>query len=83
MQEFLWLDLNRDKIAYHALSEEEVEYAWHYRQDLIHKNHSLHGQYTESAGRCPSGRGIKIVWRYNVDWKGDRVVYVISAYGRH
>lgn len=82
MPEFLWLELNRTKIDYHGLSTDEVEHAWGNRRDIKRGNHPVHGAYTESFGRCPSGRVIKIVWRYDVDRNGERVVYVVTAYGR-
>ncbi len=79
MQEFLWIEWNRQKIDNHALSEEEVEYAWAYRTDIYDGNDPVNGPYWESIGQCPSGRWITIVWRYNQVVDRD-VVFVITAY---
>jgi hypothetical protein len=81
--DFLWLDWNRQKIDDHALSTDEVEFAWENRVDFAHGEHPENGPYTESFGRCPSGRVIKIVWRYDVDRNGEQVVFVITAHGRN
>lgn len=79
MDEFLWIDWNRAKIANHSLGEEEVEFAWRHRKDFRTTQHP-NGETTESFGQCPSGRWIKIVWRYNVDWDGENKVFVITAH---
>ena len=81
MDEFLWIDWNLQKIDAHNLASEEVEFAWRGRRDLRKGTHPIHGDYTESAGRCPSGRVISIVWRYNEGDDGVPVVFVITAYG--
>jgi hypothetical protein len=79
MPEFLWIDWNQQKIDNHNLSVGEVEFAWHRRVDVKKRTHATQGQYFESLGECPSGRIIRIVWRYNQE--GDRKpVFVITAY---
>lgn len=79
MQDFFWNDWNLQKIDNHALSMEEVEFAWHNRTDVYTGKDRLNGTYWESLGQCPSGRWITIVWRYNqvVDRE---LVFVITAY---
>jgi len=77
--EFLWIDWNLQKIDNHALSAEEVEHAWNNRIDQVVRTHPINGVYTESLGRCPSGRWITIIWRYNEGVDED-VVFVITAY---
>ena len=80
MREFKWIGYNRDKIGLHALSPEEVEFAWHRRLDVGGGDHPVHGPYTESDGFCPSGKLIRIVWRYDVGWDGEEKVYIITAF---
>jgi|GEM_PF-1161599 len=81
---FRWIEWNRDKIARHGLSTEEVEFAW--RRSLGQHRNQRGGSF-ESIGRIPSGRMIRIIWRWNevVDvWTSDgaaRVVFVITAHG--
>ena len=80
MAHFLWNDWNRQKIDNHALSTDEVEFAWeNNRIDLAEKDHPIHGQYWESMGQCPSGRWITIIWRYN-QVADQELVFVITAY---
>jgi len=79
MREFIWIEWNLAKIEAHCLSREEVEFAWHRRRDL-RKRIDDHGVTIESAGQCPSGRWIKILWRYNVDRDGETKVFVITAH---
>jgi len=79
MAEFLWIDWNLQKIDDRHLSADEVEFAWEKRVDVKRRTHAIHGQYFESLGECPSGRIIRIIWRYNQG--GDRnLVFVITAY---
>ncbi len=80
MEEFLWIDWSLQKIDNHSLSSDEVEHAWHNRKDLIQKVHPVNGPYFESVGTCPSGRVIRIIWRYDVDLDGETKVFVITAY---
>ena len=80
MQEFIWIDWNTWKISTHGLAEGEVEFAWHHRQGELEKVHPKHGTYWESFGRCPSGRPILMMWRYDVDRDGDTKVFVVNAY---
>jgi len=79
---FRWTDYNLAKIARHRLSQREVEYAWAHRHGDDGFRHPR-GRYYESFGPCPSGRIIKIVWRWlpGEDWNEVEVVYVITAYG--
>lgn len=79
MAEFLWIEWNLQKVDNHALSTDEVEYAWHHRRDLKKRNDPVHGLYWESLGECPSGRRITMIWRMNqvVD---QELVFIITAY---
>ena len=79
MEDFLWIEFNVQKIDNHALSPDEVEFAWVNRRDLKRRKHSEHVEYMESLGECPSGRIIRIIWRYNAGELG-RQVFVITAY---
>lgn len=79
MKDFLWLDWNRAKIDFHAYSTEEVEFAWHRRIDLFWTEHP-NGPFCTSIGECPSGKPVKIMWRYNTDWDGEEKVFVITAH---
>ncbi len=76
---FRWTEHNREKIARHNLSTSEVEYAWKYRFSDESFRHPC-GLYFESFAPCPSGRIIKIVWRWNRPTTV-QVVYVITAFG--
>jgi hypothetical protein len=77
--EFLWIDWNLQKIDAHALSAEEVEFAWANGTNVKKRAHPVQGVSWERMGECPSGRIIRIAWRWNeVD---DRtMVFVITAY---
>jgi len=81
---FRWIDWNRDKIARHGLSTDEVEFAW---RRSLGEHRSQRGGSFESIGRILSGRMIRIAWRWNeiLDaWAVDgatRVVFVITAFG--
>ncbi len=79
MEDFLWIEFNLQKIDNHALSPEEVEFAWRNRRDLKKRMHPEHGAYMESLGEGPSGRVVRIIWRYNEGGEG-RQVFVITAY---
>ena len=77
--EFRWIDWNLQKIDNHALSPEEVEFAWRNRTDYRQKKHPVYGPSSESIGVCPSGRVITIVWRYNQEGDEEKV-FVITAF---
>jgi len=80
MPEFIWIDWNRQKIDNHALSTDEVEITWSNGRIVGGGNNPNHGPYSTSEGSCPSGRTIRIVWRYDVDRDGESKVFVITAY---
>ena len=81
MNEFIWIDWNLQKIDNHGLSSDEVEFAM--RGATLAEKNRVDGEMTfESVGRCPSGRRIKIVWKYNLDRDGETKIFVITAYGR-
>jgi hypothetical protein len=79
--DFLWIEWNLQKIDSHSLSPEEVEFAWHNREDIRKNDHPEHGSYMVSRGTCPSGRKITLVWRYNETEAADlKLVFIITAY---
>lgn len=80
MIEFKWIEWNLSKIAAHHLSTHEVEFAWYHRYGDDEYEHPEHGTYYESHGPCPSGRVIKIVWRWDV-LDVVEVVFVVTAFG--
>jgi hypothetical protein len=80
MDEFLWIDWNEAKVGAHSLSPDEVEHAWRNGTVVYNGSHPVNGPYWETVGRCPSGRTIRIVWRYDVDRDGEQKVFVITAY---
>lgn len=80
MTEFIWIDWNLQKIANHALDADEVEFAWQNGSVVRTATHPVNGPYSETVGTCPSGRVIRIVWRYDVDRDGEQKVFVITAY---
>ena len=80
MDKFIWIDWNLRKNDAHALSSDEVEFAWHNGKVVFSGSHPVNGPYSESEGTCPSGRVIRIVWRYDVDRDGETMVFVITAY---
>ncbi|MDB5313245.1 MAG: hypothetical protein JWO38_7447 [Gemmataceae bacterium] len=51
MAEFVWIDWNLAKIDAHALSADEVEFAWHHRVDTGRWDEPESG--VESYGRLP------------------------------
>jgi hypothetical protein len=77
MAEFCWLDWNLAKIDNHSLSADEVEFAWEHRTDFRQWDEPDPG--VESYGRTPSGKWLKIIWRFN-GWGDDDLVFVITAY---
>ena len=77
---FIWIDWNQTKIDSHNLSESEVEFAWRYRFADEADSHPVRGEFFRSYGPCPSGRVIKIVWRWN-PMDAEDGVFVITAYG--
>lgn len=79
MPRFIWIEFNLQKIDNHSLSAAEVEHAWQGRIDLKKRSHTQHGIYWESIGTCPSGRRIKMIWRYNEE-NDEECVFVITAY---
>ena len=81
MDDFIWIAWNLAKITYHALSHDEVKHAWRHGT-ILRKRVDEHGVSYESEGNCPSGRTIKIVWKYDVDRDGSTKVFVITAHGR-
>ena len=78
MVEFIWIDWNIQKIDNHALSTDEVEHAWSNGDDVKTKEHP-NGVCWERVGKCPSGRVIRMVWRWNEE-DGEQKVFVITAY---
>ncbi|TWT46047.1 hypothetical protein RAS1_24920 [Phycisphaerae bacterium RAS1] len=78
--DFVWVDWNLNKIDAHGLSISEVEFAWRYRFGDEPDEHPIRGQFFRSYGPCPSGRVIRIIWRWNSDAVADRV-FVLSAHG--
>jgi hypothetical protein len=80
---FKWIEWNLDKIDKHALSADEVEYAFSHPISL-HEERS-DGSY-ETVGKTQSGRPIVIVWRFDEEFDAltenyvVQVVFVISAY---
>jgi hypothetical protein len=77
--EFIWIDWNIQKIDNHALSTDEVEHAWLNGRDVRKGTHPVNGISWERIGECPSGRIIRIVWRWNEE-DGEKKVFVITAY---
>lgn len=80
MIEFKWIEWNLDKIAAHGLSASDVEAAWLNRYGDDEFEHPERGTYYESFGPCPSGRIVKIIWR----WANEEyveIVFVITAFG--
>ena len=77
MAQFLWFDWNLAKLDLHGLSADEVEHAWHHRRDVASWDDPEPG--LESYGCLPSGRPVKIIWRWNGIGDED-LVFVITAY---
>ncbi len=84
MTRFKWIEWNVGKVAAHGLSVEEVEFAWEHRIGLHQERED--GSF-ETIGRCPSGRLIMILWRYDEEFDASsedyavEMVFVITAYG--
>jgi len=85
-RQFKWIAWNRQKIASHALSVEEVEATF----DKVVSDHERKDDSHEMIGLLPSGRPIRVIWRY--DTEDDEIsdvfgevlpatIFVITAYG--
>lgn len=67
MRRFKWIDWNLAKIAAHALAADEVEAAFERVWDQVaHDDDSF-----EMVAELPSGKMIKVIWRY--DRKADEI----------
>jgi hypothetical protein len=77
--EFIWIEWNLQKIENHNLSTDEVEFAWSNGRDVKKRKDPAKGDSWERIGDCPSGRRIRIVWRWNEVDEGKQV-FVIAAY---
>ena len=85
MRRFKWIEWNRQKIAAHSLSAEEVEAAFDRVYSLKERNDGSFQMFAET----PSGRRIWIIWRYDRDDDeipdvfgelDDPPIFVITAY---
>ncbi|MBX9580009.1 MAG: hypothetical protein K2X87_06835 [Gemmataceae bacterium] len=85
MRRFKWIEWNRQKVAAHALSPEEVEAAFDRVYDVQER---ADGSFKMDA-EVPSGRRLWVVWRYDreddeiPDVFGDLAepaIFVITAY---
>lgn len=82
---FRWIDWNLDKIGGHALSYEEVEFAFENRMAPVQQHERDDGSFM-TIGATPSGRNIRIIWRFDevVDPLADsgvsKAVFVITAF---
>jgi hypothetical protein len=85
MRRFKWIEWNLNKIAAHALSQEEVEAAFGLAYDYRERRDGSFEMFAET----PAGRRIAIIWRY--DRESDDVpdifgeiaepaIFVITAY---
>lgn len=78
---FRWIEWNRDKIARHGLSTDEVEFAWHRGMTVPRGGDSF-----ITRGRTPSGRKIKIIWKPHEQFEALEpnltvdAVFVITAF---
>jgi hypothetical protein len=85
VRQFKWIEWNREKIAAHALSEEEVEAAFNRVFGLRQRKD---GSF-EMFAATPSGRRIWVIWRYDREDDvipdvfgdlGEPPIFVITAY---
>lgn len=85
MRRFKWIDWNRQKIANHGLSAEEVEASF---DRALSMQERRDGSYQMFAA-TPSGRRIWVIWRYDRDDDevpdvfgdlADAPIFVITAY---
>jgi hypothetical protein len=85
MRRFKWIEWNLDKIAAHALSQEEVEAAF----DLAYDYRERRDGSFEMLSETPSGRRVTIVWRYDrvsdeipdiLGEPADPAIFVMTAY---
>jgi hypothetical protein len=85
MRRFKWIEWNLNKIAAHALSQEEVEAAFDFAYDYRERRDGSIAMLAET----PSGRPITVIWRF--DRESDEIpdifgelpepaVFVITAY---
>ena len=85
MRRFKWIEWNLNKIAAHALSQEDVEAAFGCIHDFSERDDGSFEIYAET----PSGRRIWVIWRYDKEDDeipdifgevSDPAVFVITAY---
>ena len=85
MRQFKWIEWNRQKIAAHSLSEQEVEAAFDKVFVLEERDDGSFQMYAE----VPSGRCIWVIWRYDREDDeipdvfgdlGEPAIFVITAY---
>jgi len=63
MRQFKWIEWNRQKIAAHSLSEEEVEAAF----DRVFNQQERPDGSFQMFAEVPSGRRIWVIWRWDRD----------------
>ena len=85
MRRFKWIEWNLNKIAAHALSQEEVEAAFECIHEVRERRDGSFKMYAETS----AGRRIWVIWRY--DREADEIpdafgelpdpsIFVITAY---
>ena len=83
MNDFKWIEWNREKIDAHGLTEHDVEYAYAHALDV--EPGDREDSY-ETIGRTPSGRMIRIIWCYDREWDpsdpwtDQPPIFVVTAY---
>ena len=85
MRSFKWIEWNLQKIAAHALGQDEVEAAFDRVLSLTERDDGSFQMFAE----VPSGRQIWVIWRYDRDEDEipdvfgdvpDAPIFVITAY---
>jgi hypothetical protein len=85
VRQFKWIEWNLQKIANHALGQDEVEAAFDHVLTIRERNDGSFQMYAQ----VPSGRRIWVVWRYDRDEDEvpdvfgevpDAPIFVITAY---
>lgn len=85
MRRFKWIEWNLDKVAAHALSQEEVEAAF----GFVHFLRERRDGSFEMLAETPAGRQITVIWRYDRETNevadifgelADPAIFVITAY---
>lgn len=81
MAQILWTNYQIEHIEQrHEITAEEFEEAWIDRDVPMESVHPEHGRYFEGFGFTDSDRCLYLVWRWQNQDEGPKLVWPITAY---